>query len=550
MNDRTLGIPDLTRANQNVRLSIVQRSVEAASKKSFFAPIFSWFPFDMGKLSFRLWPGGGQSQGPVNIARSYGGITITPELSLAVTAVWSCVWRYSNTVMSLPLCLYRSSPDGQTVTKETTHPLYRILHQIPNQDMSAAKFWQASVASMMTWGVCYAKKLRIGTRLVGLKPMRPEYVTAYMTAEGRMRYRYWPLGMTGGAANEDLAAEDVFVVIDRSMDGYTGLSRIQYAANTIGLSMAGDRAANLSYKNGLRASGILTIAQWLKPDQRQAYKDIVNEFVGTGSGTSSDKQFGVMVAENATKFEPLSLKPVDLEMLASRKYSFEEICSWYDTPPILVHHATDGQTMWGSGVEQIILGWLKLGLGPVLTTIEKEIFRQLLTPEEQATGYYAAFNLDELLRGDSAARASFISQMTQNGVYTRNEGRAKENLPRSPDPNADKLTVQSNMTVLDKLGQAPPATVSVREAPMPAKDINISVESEAASQKINARLDALTASNEALGRRQAERERRVADSLDVLDTKIEDALKPRRWKAVPVRDPITQRIIRVDNIEE
>lgn len=461
MTDRTLGVPDLTSAKQG-QLVILQRDAPAPSRlRQFFSPIFTWLPFDTGRR--RLWPGGGQVRGPVNLARSYGGINITPELSLSIGAVWACVWRYANTVMSLPLHLYRSSPDG-TITKETTHPLYRVLHYVPNQDMSSAKFWQSMVASMMTWGACYARKLKIGSRIVGLKPMRPEYMTVYLDDNGRIRFRYQPPGVTGARENLDLSADEVFYIIDRSMDGYTGLSRIQYAANTLGLSMAGDRAASLSYKNGLRVSGILTIAQWLKPDQRAAYRQIVNEFVGTGTGQDSDKQFGVMVAENATKFEPLSLKPIDVELLASRKYSFEEICSWYDVPPILVHHATDGQTMWGSGVEQIILGWLKLGLGPVLTTIEKEIYRQLLTPEEQATGYYAQFNLDELLRGDSQARAAFLSQMTQNGIYTRNEARAKENLPRSNEPNADKLTIQSNMSPIDKLGTMSGNAVQVRDA--------------------------------------------------------------------------------------
>lgn len=463
MNDRTLGIPNLTGARSQ-QLMVVQRDAPEPSRmRQFFHPVFSWFPFDTGKRTFRLWPGGGQAQGPVNLSRSYGGITITPELSLTIGAVWACVWRYANTVMSLPLCLYRDV-DGDSPQQERSHPLWRVLHSVPNRDMSSAKFWQAMVSSMMTWGVCYARKLKVGGKIVGLRPMRPEYTTVYLDDKGRLRYRYWPLGVVGGDKNVDLPADDVFVVIDRSMDGYTGLSRIQYAANTLGLSMAGDRAANLSYKNGLRASGILTIAQWLKPDQRAAYKKIVNDFVGTGSGQDSDKQFGVMVAENATKFEPLSLKPVDVELLASRKYSFEEICSWYDVPPILVHHSSQGQTMWGSGVEQIVLGWLKLGLGPVLTTIEQEVFRQLLTPEEQGLGYYAAFGLDELLRGDSAARASFLSTMTQNGIYTRNEARRGENLPRSAAPNADKLTIQSNMLPIEKLGTMSDNTVQVRDA--------------------------------------------------------------------------------------
>src|SRR5690606_24885058 len=173
MTDRTLGVPNLVSA-KSTQLVILQRAASEPSRlRQFFAPIFSWFPYDTGRRTFRLWPGGGQASSPVNLSRSYGGINITPELSLSIGAVWACVWRYANTVMSLPLCLYRSSPDGLTATKEFSHPLYRILHSVPNSQMSSAKFWQSYVAGMMTWGFSVSRKLMINGRLVGLKPMRP-----------------------------------------------------------------------------------------------------------------------------------------------------------------------------------------------------------------------------------------------------------------------------------------------------------------------------------------------------------------------------------------
>lgn len=432
-------------------------------RKGFFAPIFSFMPFVGALRSFRLFPGGATAVGPVNIGRSYGGIQVTPELSLTLSTVWACVWRYANTVMSLPLEVLESGPQNSAIVAPK-HPLYRLLHDQPNANMSAAKYWQSQTASMMTWGACYAEKLFVGSRLVGLDPWRPESVTTYLDQNKRLRYRYWPsagIQAPGNAGVRDLSAEEVFVVLDRSMDGLSGLSRIQYGANSMGLAMAADRAANLSYKNGLRASGILSIAQWLKPEQRTAYKQIVNDFVGTGQGDDSDKQYGVMVAENATKFDQLSLKPADVELLSSRRYSVEDICRWYDVPPILVGHASEGQTMWGSGIEQILLGWFKLGLAPITVAIQQEIWRQLLTPADRSGGIKAAFDLDDLLRGDSTARANFVSTMTQNGIYTRNEVRAWENLP--PKPGGDDLTVQSNMTLLEKLGTMPaPEAAQVR----------------------------------------------------------------------------------------
>ena len=459
MTDNTLGLPNLVARGRSTEMVVVQRTASPPSRlKSLFNPIFSFMPFMNGRATFKLWPGGASAVGPVNQSRSYGEINITPEVALQLSAVWACVWRYANTISTLPLHLMRST-DGVTAKVARDHPLYVVLHDMPNSKMSAVKFWQAMIASMLTWGAAYARKNKIGSRVVSLTPLRPEFMTAYMNADGDMRYRYWPGDPDSG---EDFSADDLFVLIDRSMDGYTGLSRIQYAANSLGMAIAGDRAASLTWKNGLRLSGILTIAQWLKPEQRAAYRQIVNQFVGTGTGTSADKQFGVMVAENATKFEPISLKPQDVELLSSRKFSIEDICRWYDTPPVLVGHSAEGQTMWGTGVEQIILGWLKMGLAPVLRTIESEIWRQLISPQDRGLGFYAEFNLDALLRGDSAARASFYSQMSQNGVYTRNEIRSRENLP--PMEGGDKLTVQSNMLPLEKLGTMPETTVQVRDA--------------------------------------------------------------------------------------
>lgn len=439
----TRGVPRLTAESRFV-----------GKRKTFFSPIFTFFPALSSLRTFRLWPGGASAVGPVNTARSYGGVQVTPELALQLSAVWACVWRYANTVSTLPLDVMETGPQNSAI-KAPKHPLYVMLHDRPNANMSASKYWQSQMASMMTWGFCVAEKQFIGSRLVALDPWRPEFVTTYLDASKKLRYRYWPNAGPGNpmGTNRDVSAEEVFVVLDRSMDGLTGLSRIQYGANSMGLAMAADRAANLSYKNGLRASGILSIAQWLKPDQRAAYKTIVNDFVGTGVGDDTDKQYGVMVAENATKFDQISMRPADVELLASRQYSVEDLCRWYDMPPILIGHASQGQTMWGSGVEQIILGWFKLGLLPLLVTIKQEIWRQVLSPEDRAGGLFAEFNMDALLQGDSQARANFISTMTQNGIYTRNEVRAWENKPAKEG--GDELTVQSSMTLLTMLGKEP-----------------------------------------------------------------------------------------------
>lgn len=414
--------------------------------RQFFMPSLSSFPNIVRTTFHRLFSWGSEAVPPVNTVSSWGGVQISPELALSLSTVWACAWRYAMTISTLPFFLFETGPKNSS-RRLTDHPLAGILYERPNAEMSASSFWQAIVLGMMMWGAGYAKKLKIDGRVVGLVPWRPEFTTVYRNPGGGLRYRYAPNGIN--LLGEDLAADDVFVVMDRTIDGYTPVSRIKFGANSMADALSADRASAMSWKNGLRASGILSVAQWLKKEQRDMYRERLAEFMGQGTGASTDKQGGIMIVENATKFEAISMKPADLELLSSRKFSIEELCRWYDVPPILIGHSQEGQTMWGSGVEQIILGWLKLGLGPILVRIEQEVARQLLTPEERAT-LFAKFNLNALLRGDANTRSMFLTRLVQGSIMVPNEARALEEM--EPLPGGDDLLVQSSMVPLAMLG--------------------------------------------------------------------------------------------------
>ena len=138
-------------------------------------------------------------------------------------------------------------------------------------------------------------------------------------------------------------------------------------------------------------------------------------------------------------------------MLQTRAFNIEDICRWFRVWPGLIGHNAQGQTMWGSGVEQMLIGFLTFSLRPWLTRIEQAIRKNLLAPGER-NRYFAEFSIEGLLRADSAARAAFYSTMTQNGLMSRNEARQKENLP--PRPGADQLTVQANLLPIDLLGKS------------------------------------------------------------------------------------------------
>ncbi len=427
--------------------NLVPRAAAPQGRKSLFYGLWTYsFNILRNRTYWPLNAGAQMSAPPVNSIASSSKIVIDQSVALSLSAAWGCVWRYANTIGTLPLMLMRTGPQN-TATIAGDLSLYTILHDQPNAKMSASAFWQSVVTSMFLWGNAYAVKERSGGQLVGLRLLRPEYVTPYLNKNDELRFDYSP-GLT---ETQDYSAEEVFHLFHRSLDGLVGTSQIQYGADSMGLALSADRASALSYRTGLRASGFIKVNTWLKPEQREAYRASVMGFYGAGDGSDTAKQGGVMVIENAADFQPITMKPIDVELLASRRFSVEDVCRFFDCPPVLVGHAAEGQTMWGTGISEIILGWFKLGLAPILRRIEQEIWRQLLNPVERLT-LFAEFNLDALLRADSEKRSQFYATMCQNGLYTRNEARARENLP--PLDGGDVLTVQSNLVQLAQLDAA------------------------------------------------------------------------------------------------
>lgn len=321
-----------------------------------------------------------------------------------------------------------------------------MLHDSPNADHTAVEFIEGIVFSLCTWGNAYALKLFAGPssapRLVGLEPLRADLMSVYRDEFGARAYRYADrLGM------RSYTEDEIFHVRGFGNAGDVGLSPITFARQTIGAAIAADEASARMFANGVRPSGVLEYDKVLTDQQR---KDVRENILGPMMGSMNAG--GVFVLEAGMTWSQITLSPEDAQMLQTRGWSVEELCRWFRVPPILVGHASSGQTMWGSGVEQIMLGWLTLGLRAYLSRIEQAVKRSLLTPAERV-GLYAEFNIEALLRADSAGRAELYSKMAQNGIYTRNEIRARENLPQVAG--GDTITVQSNLLPIDLLGKAP-----------------------------------------------------------------------------------------------
>jgi HK97 family phage portal protein len=365
------------------------------------------------------------------------GERVTVDGAMQQGVVWACIRRIAETIATLPLHLYETDGADRAV-KARSNPLYSILHDRPNIDMTAVEFWEAMVGCYLLWGNAYASIDRTGSRIVALNPMRPDRVQVQRQADGSILYIYSFNGLV-----QRFNEEDVLHIKGFSLDGLMGMSPVGQARQTLGAARAAERASGAFFKNGMRPSGALSSPTYLTDPQRVQAKAILESFKGAAATG------GTPLLEGGWKWETLTIPPEEAQLLATRSFHVEEIARWFDVPPVLIGHS--GQTTWGSGIEQIMLGWLTLGLRSHLKRIEQAIWRRLLTSQEQSR-FYAEFNVDALLRADSAGRAIQMASLAQNGLRTRDELRALDNFP--PIAGGDIATVQSNLLPLDKIGSA------------------------------------------------------------------------------------------------
>lgn len=407
----------------------------------FMATLKRWFGVPVGTTDADFWAA------HVGVQSSSGQM-VSEQTMLSLSAVWACVRLISEAISTLPLSVYERTPGGKRLAAQ--HPLHSIIHTRPNVDSTASVHWESTVAAMLMRGNARAEKLMVGGRLVGLKFLAPSCLAITRAPDGRKTYRY-----TENGRQREIPASRIFNIPGFSLNGVDGVSVITHGANVFGAAMAADGAANKTFEHGLMPAVYFKMERVLTKEQREEFRENLKAITGAFNAGKSPLLEGGMSAGT------IGINPSDAQLLESRSFGVEEICRWFRVPPFMIGHS-EKSTSWGSGIEQQVIGFLTFTLVPWLRRIEQAINKDLLSPADQPR-YYAEFNVEGLLRADSTGRAAFYSQMTQNGIYTRDDCRERENLERRGG-NADVLTVQSNLVPLDQLGKAAPAAEQVRAA--------------------------------------------------------------------------------------
>lgn len=361
--------------------------------------------------------------------------------ALQVSAVWSAVEVLADNLASLPLFVYNreSGQEGhKTLARGTT--LWALLHDSPNRRHTTMEFWQYMTLNYVLRGNAYARLVRNDAgEVIEMWPLSADQVEVEVLTDRSIVYKY---GYEGAVAIYD--ERSILHWRDKG-NGVVGMSRLDYMRSTIGVAIAAqNHSANTFRKSGKRP-GVFMIDKLLNEAQRAAIRQ---NYRGLVEGNEDD----LLVLEAGAKFEPLNMSPVDLQLMETRRFSVEDIARWFGISSVMIND-TAKTTTWGTGIEQIIEGFYKFRLRPMLESLEQAIERRVLTPRQREL-FSVEFSLEAILRGSLQHRLDAGAKAVQNGLMTRNEWRQLENLP--PVDGGDALTAQSNLVPINLLGAVPP----------------------------------------------------------------------------------------------
>ena len=369
---------------------------------------------------------------------SSSGKAVTERSAMQMTAVYACVRILSEAIAGLPLHMYRYKDDGGK-EKALDHPLYLLLHDEPNPEMSSFVFRETLMTHLLLWGNAYAQIIRNGKgEIIALYPLMPNKMTVSRDERGRLFYSYQKSQEELPKDNRQtviLDPSDVLHIPGLGFDGLVGYSPIAMAKNAIGLAIATEEFGSKFFANGATPSGVLEHPGTIKDPER-----LRESWQKTFGGSRNSNKTAIL--EEGLKYKPISISPNEAQFLETRKFQINEIARIFRVPP---HMVGDLEKSSFSNIEQQSLEFVKYTLDPWVIRWEQSIQRTLFTQDEKKS-YFVKFNVEGLLRGDYQSRMSGYATARQNGWMSANDIRELENLDRIPaEDGGDLYLVNGNM---------------------------------------------------------------------------------------------------------
>lgn len=361
---------------------------------------------------------------------------VSADAAMKISAVWRCVNLISGKVATLPLDLKRRT--GNKREDADDHNLWNVLRRKPNNWQTSAEFRRMLQASVLLRGNGYAYIVRSAGRIISLIPLNADNVEVKQQRDLSLTYNVTlPSGQ-----RTTLAQKDMLHLRGLTLDGITGLPVITYARESMNLAMSTESHANGLFANGTMAGGVLTHPGKLEEGGQEALRDSLEYYRKGGSREGRD-----LILEEDMKYERLGMTSNDAQFIQTRVQSLAEIGMYFGVPLHLIG-LNDKASSWGTGIEQMGIGFVTYTLQDWLTMWEQAIGRDLI--DEKEVNLYARFNISGLLQGDSKTRFEAYTKGRQWGWLSANDIRALEDM--NPIDGGDEYMQPLNMA---PLGAAP-----------------------------------------------------------------------------------------------
>ena len=381
---------------------------------------------------------------PFFFGKSVSGKNVNEFAAMQNSVVYACCKIISESIASLPLHVYQYKNGGKE--KVPKHPLYFLLHDSPNDEMTSFVFRETLMTHLLLWGNAYAQIIRNNLgKIAALYPLLPNKMNVLRDDDGEIFYKYRRLSEENPNFKEKgeiiLNRQDVLHIVGLGFDGLLGHSPIAVAKNAIGLSMACEEFGSNFFANGARPSGILKTPTLIK-DPEKLRESWQSMYGGSNAGK-------VAILEEGMTYESISIPPEDAQFLETRKFQIAEIARIFRVPLHLLNeldHATF------SNIEHQNLEFVIYTLTSWITRWEQALNKTLFSENERGK-FFVKFNVDGLLRGDYQSRMQGYATARQNGWLSANDIRELENLNPIPDEEGGNLyLINGNMTKLSDAG--------------------------------------------------------------------------------------------------
>jgi HK97 family phage portal protein len=376
---------------------------------------------------------------------------VSERSAMCISSVYACVSLIAGAVTSLPLKFYRDSEKGREEYKPDE---WWMLNEQAYPCWAASAAWEYAMWSRLLQGDSFwriHRASRLSPKIVGFEPLHPRTVEVARYGD-RLIYRVSAQpSQTGAEAPVTLDQDDMLHVPGPGFDGLRSLSQISSSLAAPGsIALAADQYAVSFFKNGSRPDYVLKTAGNMTPDQMESMRAQLAERYG-----GPTRAFRPMVLAGGLEVQPITMTAADSQLIEQRRFQVEDIARIFGVPPHMIGH-TQSTTSWGSGVEQMSIGFVKYTLQRHLVAIEQEINRKVF----RTAGRFCEFDTAGLERGDIKTRNEAyriaLGRAGEKGWMTVNDIRARENLPPVDGGNdlsaGNVLPGQSGATQVDTTG--------------------------------------------------------------------------------------------------